>query len=191
MKQLSSILLALSLAACASQGHTGASEATSSAVEQTGDGLADAALSPLEDLNLKREEIPPILAALETAYGLPENVTCEMIESEVAHLTTVLGPDSDVPPPDEDDEDYGQWAADKSSEAALGAVESSARGFIPFRGLVREVTGANSYSRKLARAYSLGLARRAFLKGYGQSMGCAWPAAPLEDVTLEEKIVYR
>ena len=191
MKQLSLSFLCLALAACASQGHTGPSEAAESAVEQTGDGFADAALSPLEDLNLKREPIPPLLADLKTTYGLPDPLTCETIGDEVTRLTAVLGQDTDIPPPEDEDNDHGQWAADKSSEAALGAVESSARGFIPFRGLVREVTGANSYADKVARAYRLGLTRRSFLKGYGQAMGCSWPAAPLEPVIEDDKIIYR
>ncbi len=180
MKSFSLSFLAIFLAACASQGHTGPSAATSSAIEQTGDGLANAALSPLEDLNLKREPIPPVLAGLATTYGLPEPVTCSAIANEVTRLNAVLGQDSDIPPPDEEEEeDYGQWAADESADAALGAVESSARGLIPFRGLVREATGANRYADKVARAYQFGLTRRAYLKGYGHAMGCNWPAAPL------------
>ena len=143
MKQISSILLAVFLCACASQGHTGPGEAADSAAQRTSDGLADAALSPLEDLNLRREDIPPVLAKLETTYGLPDAADCQAIADEVTRLTAVLGQDNDIPPPEDEDEDHGQWAADKSSEATLGAVESSARGFIPFRGLVREVTGAN------------------------------------------------
>ena len=39
-------------------------EAAGSTVSQTREGFADAALSPLEDLNLKRREIPPLLAAM-------------------------------------------------------------------------------------------------------------------------------
>lgn len=179
MKSFSLSFLAIFLAACASQGHTGPSAATSSAIEQTGDGMTDAALSPLEDLNLKREPIPPVLADLTTTYGLPDPLTCSAIADEVTRLTAVLGQDSDVPPPGEEDEDYGQWAADESADAALGAVESSARGLIPFRGLVREATGANRYADKVARAYQFGLTRRAYLKGYGHAMGCSWPAAPL------------
>ncbi|MCI4643434.1 MAG: hypothetical protein MRY64_01490 [Hyphomonadaceae bacterium] len=190
MKHFISFLLAASLCACASQGGTSAGDAADSAVQQTGDGLTDAALSPLEDLNLKRTQIPPVLADLSTTYGLPEPLSCQSIADEVTRLTAVLGQDNDIPPPEGDDEDRGQWAADKSSEAALGAVESSARGFIPFRGLVREVTGANSHASKVARAYQFGLTRRAFLKGYGQAMGCTWPAAPLDALPETGKIVY-
>jgi hypothetical protein len=90
MKSFSLSFLAIFLAACASQGHTGPSAATSSAIEQTGDGLANAALSPLEDLNLKREPIPPVLAGLATTYGLPEPVTCSAIANEVTRPLGIL-----------------------------------------------------------------------------------------------------
>ena len=158
------------------------SGAADSAVRQTGEGLADAALSPLEDLNLRREDIPERLSRLETPYGLPAGAgtDCDVIAAEVYRLTAVLGEDDDIPPPeDEEDEDTAQWAADRSSDAALGAVASEARGFIPFRGLVREATGASAHARRMARAYRLGAERRAYLKGYGQAIGCSWPAAPL------------
>ena len=50
--------------------------------------------------------------------------------------------------------------------------------FIPFRGLIREVSGANDHDRKVRAAIQAGIARRGFLKGVGQSKGCAWPARP-------------
>ncbi|MEO0818233.1 MAG: hypothetical protein AAFX86_13130 [Pseudomonadota bacterium] len=178
------------LASCLSTGMT-ASEATSSAVEQTGDGLTDAALSPLEDLNLRRDDIPAVLEPLETPYGIPAGSGCEYLLGEIATLTQILGPDDDTPETDEEERDRAEWAADRSADAALGAVASTARGFIPFRGLVREATGAERYADKLATAYRLGMERRAYLKGYGQALGCAPPAAPIPESIEDRKIVYR
>jgi hypothetical protein len=175
---------------------TGVGEAADSAVRQTGDGLTDAALSPLEDFNLRRENIPERLAGLDTPYGLPDDrpPDCALIAEAVAHLTSVLGEDDDLPAPDDDDEDEdtAQWAADKSSDSALNAVASEARGFIPFRGLVRDATGASAHARRVVRAYRLGGERRAYLKGYGQALGCNWPAAPLRQINgPDQRIEFR
>ena len=179
------------LVACASNGGMTASEATSSAVEQTGDGLADAALSPLEDLNLRREAIPEALEALDTPYGIPAGAGCDYLLGEIATLTSILGPDDDVAKSDEEERDRAEWAANRSADAALDTVASTARGFIPFRDLVREATGAELYADRLATAYRLGMERRAYLKGYGQALGCAPPAAPIPPSVDDGKIVYR
>ncbi|MEM9739845.1 MAG: hypothetical protein AAF829_08240 [Pseudomonadota bacterium] len=178
------------LGACTSGG-TSASEATSSAVEQTSDGFTDAALRPLEDFNLRREEIPPPLAPLETPYGIPAGAGCDYLMGEIATLTSILGPDDDVPAVDEDERDRAEWAANRSADAALGAVSSTTRGFIPFRGLVREATGAERYANRLSTAFRLGMERRAYLKGYGQALGCVPPAAPLPAPIDSEAIDYR
>ena len=52
------------------------------------------------------------------------------------------------------------------------------RSILPFRGVVREVTGAAVNERLLRAAYTAGMARRAFLKGWGLGRGCAYPARP-------------
>jgi len=188
--QLSAVPVFLILAGCASDGMT-ASEATSSAVERTGEGLPDAALSPLEDLNLRREDIPARLETLETPYGVEDGVDCLSLEAEIAELTAILGPDDDAVSSDDEERDRAEWAANRSADAALDAVSSTARGFIPFRGLVREATGAERYADRLATAYRLGMERRAYLKGYGQALGCPPPAAPAPAPDDESRIIYR
>lgn len=188
------IFLPLFLAtACATTDSTPVSEASSSAVDQTRAGLGEAALAPLEDLNLRRTEIPAVLAAIETPYQPPADSSCTTLTNEISALNAVLGLDADIPPAEDDEnEDRTQWAADRSADAALGAVASEARSLIPFRGLVREATGANSHAARVDRAYQYGVARRAYLKGLGQAGGCGWPAAPLQPKTdPEPKIIYR
>jgi hypothetical protein len=51
---------------------------------------------------------------------------------------------------------------------------------IPFRGWVRKLDGAERHSKEVAAAIAAGSVRRAFLKGVGQTLGCAAPAAPLQ-----------
>ena len=180
----------LALAACASSPATTQSAgnagdpslrenvgtAAGSAVDQTREGLPDAALSPLEDFNLRRTEIPPLLAAIESPYDLSPNMTCEEVEAQIAKLNRVLGPDWDTPNPDE--RLRTEILADSASEATLDMLASEARGFIPFRGLIRKATGAESHEKKYNKAFKIGAQQRAYLKGYGLAKGCPPPARP-------------
>jgi hypothetical protein len=196
---LAATLCLLVVTGCASK--SGSSEgnlsqnlgnAASSATTQTRDGFSDAALSPLEDLNLKRREIPPLLAAMESPYHLPAELTCEELDRKIAELDGVLGPDWDAPKPDE--RLKTEVLGDEAAEAALGAVESGVTGWIPFRGLIRKATGAESHEKKYNRAYKIGAQRRTYLKGYGLAKGCPAPAKP-DFLTLHlgetEEIIYK
>ncbi|KDA01090.1 hypothetical protein HOC_17199 [Hyphomonas oceanitis SCH89] len=152
------------------------STAANSAITQTRKGLPDAALSPLEDLNLRREEIPQVLDGVESPYQLSPTMTCEDVEARLAKLDRVLGPDWDTPSPD--DRLKTEILADSAAEATLNALASEARGFIPFRGLIRKATGAESHEKKYNRAFKIGAQQRAYLKGYGLAKGCPPPARP-------------
>lgn len=152
------------------------STAANSALAQTRKGLPDAALSPLEDLNLRREEIPQVLEGVESPYQLSPTLTCEEVEARLAKLDRVLGPDWDTPNPD--DRLNTEILADSAAEATLNALASEARGFIPFRGLIRKATGAESHEKKYNRAFKIGAQQRAYLKGYGLAKGCSPPARP-------------
>ncbi len=167
-------------------------EAAGTTVSQTMEGFADAALSPLEDLNLKRREIPPLLAAMASPYHVPADLTCEELDRMIAELEGVLGPDWDAPKPDE--RLKTEVLGDEAAQAALGAVESGVTGWIPFRGLIRKATGAESHEKKYNRAYKIGAQRRTYLKGYGLAKGCPAPAKP-DFLTLHlgevEQIIYK
>ncbi len=156
--------LALALAGCASS--------------KAGNGIGDAATTPLSDLNLVRAEIPPVLAeALKAPYRLPAGSGCEAIGAEVTQLEAVLAADLDVPPT-ASRPSLIERGGNAAGEAAVGALRSTAEGVIPFRGWVRKLTGAERYSREVAAAITAGSVRRSYLKGVGQARGCAAPAAP-------------
>ncbi|MAI92117.1 hypothetical protein [Ponticaulis sp.] len=152
--------------------------------QQTRDGLGDAALSPLEDLNLRRERVPDVIADLRTPYDPLPDTSCETIALEVRHLDTVLSLDADVRfsrtlnPPEDGEETTDM--SERASGFALGQIASEARSFIPFRGSVRSATGANSHADRVEEAYQTAYLRRAFLKGLGMSQGCTYPATPLD-----------
>lgn len=128
-------------------------------------GAKDVALTPLSDLNIKRGEIPPLLiAAQDDPYDLTGMARCQQIAAAIGELDAVLGDDIDIP-----QESRQRISAGRAAQEALGS-------FIPFRGLIREVSGANAQQRKIQTAILAGTARRSFLKGIGQQRGCRYPA---------------
>nr|WP_197501425.1 hypothetical protein [Hyphomonas sp. Mor2] len=163
--------------------------ATERALEKTQDGFGDAALSPLEDVNLKRAKIPEKFKEIKNPYLVSVETSCEKIAEEVLELDALLGRDWDIPPPDK--KGLSDRAADGASTAFLDTVASGASGLIPYRGIVRTVTGANSHATKVRKAYERGSHRRTFLKGIGLAKGCEYPAAPLPPEEEESKIVFR
>lgn len=172
------LILAASPAAAQTSG-SGASKATEKTQivvtgepdkPNTGDKVVDALSQPLVDLGLKKTEIPEILkAAFAKPYSRTGMTKCAAIRSEIVKLDEALGRDFDDPIPAE-----GPDIEDK----ALGQAGRMLSGkIIPFRGIVRELTGSADAKRDLDNAVDAGLTRRGFLKGLGVSKGCA-AAAP-------------
>lgn len=128
-------------------------------------GAKDVAMTPLSDLNLRKGEIPQLLLdAQENPYTLARMSRCPQIAAAVGELDAVLGEDIDV-------------AQSNGHRTSAGRVAQSVAGsFIPFRGVIREISGANAQDRKVQAAIYAGTARRAFLKGVGQQRGCRYPA---------------
>ncbi len=157
--------LAIALFAC-----TTATTATAQTVVAPQNVTAgDVVTSPLQTFNIKKDDIPPVLiAAREDSYGLAGLRTCRAIGTEIGKLDAVLGPDIDVASDQTRDEKRGN---------AVGVMAKSViSSFIPFGGVIREVTGAADRERQWQVALYAGASRRAFLKGYGQARGCRYPA---------------
>ena len=150
-------------------------------VSQTGAGLGDAALSPLEDLNLRRDEIPAFFSTFRTPYDTILVEDCAVIATEVQTLDTLLKTDFDVQLEQllrKIEADGDGDLANNASDFALDMVASEARGLIPFRGVIRQASGASKHEKKREAAYEKAYLRRAYLKGLGQGLGCTYPAAP-------------
>lgn len=142
------------------------------------DNFADAATSPLEDLNLKRVNIPDVLKrAVKDPYDLDGVGRCEGIAEEIGKLDGALGPDLDEPPPP-DHRTKGQKMGSAVHSAAVGAVRERAHSLLPFRGWIRQLSGAARHDREVKAAIQAGDIRRGYLKGVGMRMDCAPPAAP-------------
>lgn len=127
----------------------------------------DSVQTPMDDLNLNKREIPPaLLEAVEDPYSLQGLGRCGELTTAVAALNEALGDDIDLPQP----------SGFRLSASEL--ADFAASSFIPFRGLIRQVTGANARKRELQEAVLAGFARRSFLKGVGIARNCAYPASP-------------
>jgi hypothetical protein len=169
------VLMTLAVAGCVSSSKNNET-GVNRAISKTAKGIDDAALTPLNDLNLRRTEIPKRLETIVSPYEPLKARTCEAILAEVTELTTILGPDADAPPAPP--ETLSQQAGDGAANLALGGVASAATDFIPFRSIVRAATGASAHERRLRAAYERGIQRRSFVKGVGAGLGCRPPAAP-------------
>ncbi len=172
-------LLAALLSACTTPAPSRAPDANGVTPQPTTTTrLAQAATSPLSDLNLVRVEIPQVLkTAQKKPYALPDNRSCAALGADIAALDDALGADLDIPPTPEDS-GLIESGTGFVGDAAIGAVRGAAQGLLPFRIWVRKLTGAERYSKEVAAALAAGVTRRAFLKGLGQAAGCQSPAAP-------------
>ncbi|WP_205626472.1 hypothetical protein [Novosphingobium fuchskuhlense] len=129
----------------------------------------DVVTAPLSELNIKKKNIPPILvSAREDPYSLTGLRSCPAMQAEIGRLDAALGDDIDVAVEKTRDEKRGN---------TVGSVARSViSSFIPFGGVIREVSGAAASERLWQVALYAGAVRRAFIKGYGQARGCRYPA---------------
>lgn len=131
--------------------------------------VEDVALTPLTDLNITSKDVDEILLrAVADPYASDGMTTCNSLTAEILRLDEVLG------------EDYDAYAEGKGGIDVGRAAQGLVGSIIPFRGLVREVTGAAGKDREMQAAFTAGMVRRGFLKGIGQQRGCAVPARPAE-----------
>lgn len=170
------ILGLLSLSACSSK--AGDSLDVSGGARD----MYDAATAPLEDLNLKRKDIPLILVkTAENPYATPEKFACIPLRQEIEELDALLGPDYSIkeyevasndaqflgpvrnvelPSTDQAINGGGHLIHD----ALVGTIRSQSN-FLPFRSVLRRLTGAERHRKKIEQAFQAGHIRRAYLKG--------------------------
>lgn len=130
----------------------------------------DIAMSPLRDINVSKKDIPVVLEmAMAKPYDLSGIKSCKGLTTAIVDLDGALGDDIDVASGEKSD-------GEKMGNGAGAIAKTVINGFIPFRSIIREVSGANAQERLWDRALYAGSVRRAFLKGMGEQRGCAWPA---------------
>jgi hypothetical protein len=145
----------LGLSACAST--TGTDRVTSRG--------GDAMTRPLHDLSLVRTPIPIELGAAAAApYDVEHQNDCSALLAEIGVLDSLLGPDIDQ------SRAKGPGFAE---DAAIGALQGLFD--LPFRGVIRRISGAERLDRDTARAVLAGMVRRGYLKGLVRAAGCSAP----------------
>jgi hypothetical protein len=140
------------------------------------DKVANAATTPLSDLNVVRADIPDVLRAAAAApYAVPADTGCPALAAGIRALDEVLGPDLDMPAGK-----GGPGLLERGEDAATGALQRTAEGVIPFRGWVRKLSGAERYARQVSAAITAGGVRRGFLRGLSAAKACVatTPAVP-------------
>ncbi len=188
-------LAALSLTACAG------SEKIDITGNKTVREAVDAATGPLEDLNIKQREIPEVLkVAARNPYARPAKARCAFVKEELAKLDEALGPDLEGKLEKAGEGEFMSMAnlevempkteavqgmaMDYAKSAVLSTIRSQTD-ILPFRSIMRKVTGADRYQKKLTHAYEAGKLRRAYLKGYAMERFGEQCLAP--EVVVEAK----
>ncbi len=119
---------------------------------------------PVRDVGISKVEIPPVLVVASTdPYSVKGLANCRQIADAVTELNDAIGPDF--------------ASAHTTPESRTGKVaEAGGRmlvnSIMPFRGLVREVSGAAPAERRLAAAVDAGFARRGYLRGLQSARKC-------------------
>jgi hypothetical protein len=161
-RSLALSLCAMAISSCAATTYS----------HRTGDHRVSGAFEqPFRDTSWMRENPPEVLIrAAEAPYALESGSDCGVLLGEIVELDAVLGPDVDV----------SDGHRDESSTDALGLISGAIGGVVglPYRSLVRRLSGADRRARVLRGAIFAGMVRRAFLKGAAQAADCATPAEP-------------
>ena len=142
--------------------------------------LGAAAVTPLNDLNVVRTDIPDVLQAAQKApYVKPADCSCIALVLEIRRLDEVLGADLDAPPTDKRTS-LMTLAPEFANDQAVSALQRTAQDLVPFRGWVRKLSGAERHSQRVAASIAAGAARRGFLKGVAAAQNCLWHTVPTE-----------
>ena len=127
--------------------------------------IADAAVRPLRDLNLVHTDPPAALVDVVAApYAPPSPDDCEGAAAELAALDAALGEDIDSAP-------------SSTSSGPTALLQDAIQGLadLPYRNVLRQLSGAAAADRAWAKAILAGMVRRGFLKGLSQGRGCPNP----------------
>lgn len=131
----------------------------------------DVVTQPVQDVGIDKKDIPENLVRIQDKpYSLAGIRTCAQIRTAIADMDAVLGEDLDVP--------YEATRDDKRKDTAGKVGGLIVNSIIPFRQVIREISGAAAQDRRYNAAVYAGVVRRSFLKGIGHQRGCKYPSAP-------------
>lgn len=134
----------------------------------------DIPMQPLRDLNIDGKDLPPLLLDIgNDPYSVEGIASCAHLAQAIADIDILIGSDIDDP--------QERSRLQKGVNSAGRVAGSIVGGIIPFRGVVREISGAKGEERRLRLLVNAAMARRGFLKGIGLAKECPYPARPLID----------
>jgi hypothetical protein len=117
---------------------------------------------PFRDLSLIQDKAPEVLKrAAEGPYDLTRIADCPQLRQEIADLDAALGPDLD-----ELGTSKGTTVDSLAADLIGGVVK------LPFRGILRRVSGAQAREEAMRAAVLAGMVRRGFLKGRLSQLAC-------------------
>lgn len=167
---LASMIAALAalmfLSACAifRGDRTHAEAASDTPTEATARKAAEIGTQPARDVGAAKPEIPPVLvAATNDPYSPASTRNCTELTAAIIALNEHLGPDYLL---------SGQKEENKAGKIAEASGRTVVNTIIPFRGLVRELSGAAEAKRRYDDAVDAGYARRGYLRGIQTAKGC-------------------
>ncbi|WP_294389766.1 hypothetical protein [uncultured Sphingomonas sp.] len=135
-----------------------------SRIARTGEAAGRIASQPARDVGVSKIAVPPVLeAAIRNPYAPTGTASCTQLRGAIRNLNAALGPDFVA---------GTQANEDRASKIAEAGGRSVVNAVIPFRGLVREVSGAAPAQRRLNAAMDAGYARRGFLRGMATARRC-------------------
>jgi len=154
------LMLAAATAAALMTGSPSIAQPVSSTVKRGGEIVTQ----PARDVGAAPTKIPPVLlAAHDDPYGLTGLGSCRKLRQAIAELSDALGPDFTI---------TTEKKENRVGKLAEAGGKTIVNAFIPFRGLVREISGAAPAQRRLNAAIDAGFARRGFLRGVAYARKC-------------------
>lgn len=131
---------------------------------QTVDNAEKIVTQPARDVGVSEIKVPDILVAASlNPYSIEGTKNCRQLVATLGGLNEVLGPDYVA------GTETKENRAGKLAEAGGKTVVNA---LIPFRALVRELSGAAPAQRRLDDAIEAGFARRGFIRGIRSARGC-------------------
>ncbi len=126
--------------------------------------VTDILTQPGRDFGIVPTKVPELLEELmANPYDRQGTGSCKELTTGIERLTAIIGPDYGDPLP------AGESREQALAKAGLRAGVSSV---IPFRGVVREATGAAAAERRRQAAIEAAIARRGFLRGIATERRC-------------------
>ena len=147
---------AIALSACATRG-------------EEVDHFAYAAATPLRDMNLVRDRIPPQLRALQDPFGYTESTGCRAWATEIGQLQQALTTQAGQPVGYR--RDARTWTG-LSGNVRDVTVASVAGSVLPYRGVVRQLSGAAAHAQRAQVDGQRARYRIGYLVGMGRAHRC-------------------